>query len=55
MNEITIDLGKGVKLSAPIKMKMTVEEWIRMTRYIDSILENTAEMQMSKSITLMEK
>jgi len=55
MKEITIDLGKGVKLTAPIKMDMTIDEWLRMTRYIDSILENTAEMQMSKSITLMEK
>ena len=55
MNEITIDLGKGVKLSAPIKMKMTVEEWIRMTNYINSILDSTAEMQMAKSVVLMKK
>lgn len=55
MNKISIDLGKGVKLSAPIKMDMTIDEWLRMTNYINSILENTAEMQMSQSITLMKK
>ena len=55
MKEITIDLGKGVKLTAPIKMDMTIDEWLRMTSYVNKILEHTAELQMSQSITLMEK
>ena len=36
MKQIHIDLGKGVVLSAPIKEKMTLEEWRRMTRFINS-------------------
>lgn len=33
-----IDLGRGVKISAPIKMDMTLEEWIKMTTYINGVL-----------------
>lgn len=36
MKRIEIDLGKGVILSAPIKDKMTLDEWQRMTRFINS-------------------
>ena len=36
MKQIRIDLGKGVMLSAPIKLDMTVDEWSRMVRFINS-------------------
>ena len=35
MKKITIDLGKGVELKAPVKMHMTKEEWLRMVEYIN--------------------
>ena len=38
MNTIKIDLGKGVVLEAPINLHMTAEEWTRMTRYINSLI-----------------
>ncbi|MGE0792594.1 MAG: hypothetical protein AB7V77_00255 [Candidatus Woesearchaeota archaeon] len=38
MKTITINLGKGLVLKAPIKLDMTLEEWIRMTDYINSLL-----------------
>jgi len=38
MNKIKIDLGKGVIVEAPIKLNMTIEEWIRMNNYINSLL-----------------
>jgi len=41
MNEITIYLGKGVRITAPIKQKMTYEEWVRMSNYINSVLNET--------------
>ena len=36
MKRIKIDLGKGVLLSAPIKEQMTLDEWQRMVRFINS-------------------
>lgn len=39
MTQINIDLGKGVVLSAPIKLRMTLDEWKRMTAYINSHVE----------------
>lgn len=38
MAKITLDLGKGVELTAPIKLRMTADEWRRMTDYIDAII-----------------
>ncbi len=38
MKTITIDMGKGVRLTAPIKERMTLEEWNRMSEYINSIV-----------------
>lgn len=39
MKQITINLGKGVVLTAPIKMNMSYEEWQKMTNYINSLLD----------------
>ncbi len=39
MNKLTINLGKGVILQAPIKLNMTLEEWLRMTDYINSLIK----------------
>lgn len=36
MKRIYIDLGKGVYLSAPCKERMTLDEWQRMTAFINS-------------------
>jgi len=38
MKKLSIHLGKGVVLSAPIKLNMTYDEWVRMRNYFDSIL-----------------
>jgi hypothetical protein len=54
MNELVIDLGKGVKLVAPIKLHMTVEEWARMTNYINSLLRNS-EISIDENITIIKK
>ncbi|MBR9702654.1 hypothetical protein GOV10_01335 [Candidatus Woesearchaeota archaeon] len=32
---ITIELGKGIELTAPFKKRWSVSEWRRMTAYID--------------------
>ena len=40
MEKLTIHLGKGVELTAPVKLNMTYEEWVRMTEYINSLLDN---------------
>lgn len=39
MTKLTIDLGKGVTLCAPINLTMTYDEWERMTAYIDGIIK----------------
>lgn len=39
MDKIRIDLGKGVVLSAPIKLRMTVDEWRRMSAHINGIVK----------------
>jgi hypothetical protein len=38
MKKLKINLGKGVILEAPIKLEMTIEEWIRMSEFINSNL-----------------
>ena len=38
MARMTIDLGKGVTLTAPIKLNMTAEEWVRMVNYINGLV-----------------
>ena len=38
MERIRIDLGKGVVLSAPIKSRMTIAEWNKMTQYVNRLL-----------------
>jgi hypothetical protein len=38
MTKLTIDLGKGVKLTAPINLSMTADEWQRMTSYINNLI-----------------
>lgn len=48
MEKITINLGKGVVLSAPIKMNMTYDEWVRMTEYVNSLLNNNFLTQEQK-------
>lgn len=45
METLQIDLGKGVVISAPIKMRMTADEWLRMTQHINSVVN----MQRAKS------
>jgi len=40
MKRITVDLGKGVVLSAPIKERMTLDEWQRMSTYINSLIKS---------------
>lgn len=52
MHKLTIDLGKGVTLNAPIKLSMTLEEWIRMTNYINKLLEAQPEIKLQKAITI---
>ena len=49
MEKFVIDLGKGVELSAPIKKRMTIEEWHRMVSYISSIIEKTPSNLLSDS------
>ena len=49
MEKFVIDLGKGVELSAPIKKRMTIEEWHRMVSYISNIIEMTSPTQLSDS------
>jgi hypothetical protein len=39
MKRITVDLGKGVVLSAPIKERMTLDEWQRMSSYINGLIK----------------
>ncbi len=38
MEQLKIDLGKGVVVTAPVKQRMTAEEWLRMTKYINSVI-----------------
>jgi hypothetical protein len=38
MAKLTIDLGKGVTLTAPIRLQMSADEWQRMTSYINSLI-----------------
>ncbi len=38
MTKLKIKLGKGLVLEAPINLNMDVEEWKRMTQYINSLL-----------------
>lgn len=38
MEQIVIELGHGVKITAPIKQKMTLDEWIRMTTFLNAQL-----------------
>lgn len=40
MKNLTIHLGKGVVLTAPVKLDMSYDEWVRMRDYIDSLLDN---------------
>lgn len=54
MQKLTIDLGKGVELSAPIKMKMTVDEWTRMSNYINRLLKN-AEISVAEDIVIIKE
>jgi len=42
MEKIVIDLGKGVKLIAPIKHRVTADEWKRMSNYINGLLRESA-------------
>lgn len=48
MEKLTIDLGKGLILSAPIKLNMTIEEWIRMTNYLNSIINLNSDIKLKK-------
>ncbi|MCF7798351.1 hypothetical protein K9M74_00440 [Candidatus Woesearchaeota archaeon] len=41
MEKIVIDLGKGVVLVAPVKRKMTVDEWKRMSSYVSSLIKDS--------------
>lgn len=40
MEKLTINLGNGVTLTAPIKLNMSYDEWARMTDYINSLMDN---------------
>lgn len=39
MKQIHIDLGKGVILSAPIKLHLSLDEWNRMTTFINAHIQ----------------
>ncbi len=54
VQRFTIDLGKGVELSAPIKMDMTVDEWVRMTNYINGLLQNS-EVNVAEDIVIIKE
>lgn len=38
MERVRINLGKGVYVSAPVKKEMTIDEWMRMSDYLNSVL-----------------
>jgi len=40
MEKLSINLGNGVTLTAPIKLNMSYDEWLRMTNYINSLVDN---------------
>ena len=42
---MTIDMGYGVRLTAPIKLNMTVDEWQRMNVHINSLIKNQVVTQ----------
>jgi hypothetical protein len=48
MEKLTINLGNGVSLSAPIKLNMTYDEWVRMSNYINSLMDNRFLIQEQK-------
>lgn len=39
MKQLNIKLGNGVIMSAPIKLNMTVDEWQRMTAFINGHIQ----------------
>ncbi|MAE13769.1 hypothetical protein CMO92_04340 [Candidatus Woesearchaeota archaeon] len=43
---MTIDLGNGVKLLAPIKLHMTYEEWQRMSSFINSLIHEEEQKEL---------
>lgn len=45
---ITIDLGKGVKISAPFKKDWSVAEWRRMVKHIDTTIAGVPDMEKFK-------
>lgn len=41
--KITIELGNGVEITAPFKKTWSVEEWMRMTAFIQRSLGSVAQ------------
>jgi hypothetical protein len=42
---ITIDLGKGVKMNAPFKKNWTIGEWRRMVAHMDNTTRNVVDLE----------
>ena len=38
MKKLTIDMGHGVSIQAPIKLDMTKDEWQRMVAHINKMI-----------------
>lgn len=54
MDELTIRLGCGVKVTLPFKKEMTLEEWVRMTTYINAVLNVEQSKQYSELKSMQE-
>lgn len=45
INTISIDLGNGVKMSAPFKKNWSIGEWRRMVAHIDTATRNVVSIE----------